>query len=56
VTWSRPSETSVLTFLNDDGSEFPLKPGQTWVEVLTYNGTAEKQTDGNYRFTLISEW
>ncbi len=56
VTWSRPNETSVLTFLNADGSEFPLKPGQTWVEVLTYNGTAEKQTDGNYRFSLISEW
>lgn len=56
VTWSRPDEESVLTFLNEDGSEFPLKPGQTWVEVLTLNGTAVKQDDGNYRFTLVSEW
>ncbi len=56
VTWSRPNEESVLTFLNEDGSEFPLKPGQTWVEVLTLNGTAVKQDDGNYRFTLVSEW
>jgi hypothetical protein len=56
VTWSRPDEESVLTFLNEDGSVFPLKPGQTWVEVLTLNGTAEKQDDGNYRFTLVSEW
>ncbi len=56
VTWSRPTEDSVLTFLNPDGSLFPLKPGQTWVEVLTLNGTAKKQDDGNYRFTLVSEW
>ncbi len=56
VTWSRPNEESVLTFLNADGSVFPLRPGQTWVEVLTLNGKAEKQTDGNYRFTLVSEW
>ena len=56
VTWSRPSEDSVLTFLNPDGSVFPLRPGQTWVEVLTLNGRAAKQTDGNYRFNLVSEW
>lgn len=56
VTWSRPNEESVLTFLNSDGSVFPLKPGKTWVEVMTLNGKTEKQTDGNYRFTLISEW
>ena len=56
VTWSRPNEESVLTFLNADGSVFPLKPGQTWVEVMTLNGKTEKQTDGNYRFTLVSEW
>ncbi len=56
VTWSRPNEELVLTFLNADGSVFPLKPGQTWVEVMTLNGRAEQQTDGNYRFTLVSEW
>lgn len=56
VTWSRPNEESVLTFLNPDGSVFPLRPGNTWVEVMTLNGTVAKQTDGNYRFTLVSEW
>lgn len=56
VTWSRLNEESVLTFLNADGSVFPLKPGQTWVEVMTLNGRAEKQDDGYYRFTLVSEW
>ncbi|MDO9086563.1 MAG: DUF3048 domain-containing protein [Anaerolineaceae bacterium] len=56
VTWSRPTEESVLTFLNADGSVFPLKPGQTWMEILTLNSTVVKQDDGNYRFTLVSEW
>lgn len=56
VTWSRPNEESILTFLNPDGSAFPLKPGQTWVEVMTLNATAEKDDDGNYRFRLVSEW
>ncbi|PKO06063.1 MAG: hypothetical protein CVU41_08090 [Chloroflexi bacterium HGW-Chloroflexi-3] len=56
VTWSRLNEQSVLTFLNADGSVFPLKPGKTWVEVITLNGKTEKQTDGNYRFTLVPEW
>ncbi len=56
VAWSRPTEESVLTFLNTDGSVFPLKPGQTWVEVMTLNGTVAKQDDGNYRFSLVSEW
>jgi hypothetical protein len=56
VSWSRPTEESVLTFLNSDGSVFPLRPGQTWMEILTLNGTVAKQDDGNYRFTLVSEW
>ena len=56
VTWSRPTEESVLTFLNADGSVFSLKPGQTWMEILTLNSTVVKQDDGNYRFTLVSEW
>lgn len=56
VTWSRPTEESVLTFLNADGSVFPLKPGQTWMEIMTLNGTVIKQDDGNYRFNLVSEW
>jgi len=56
VTWSRPSEDAVLTFLNEDGTPFPLHPGQTWVEILTLSGTTAVQDDGNYRFTLVSEW
>ncbi len=34
VTWNRPSLDSVLYLTNPDGSRFPLKPGQTWFEVL----------------------
>ncbi|PKO12971.1 MAG: hypothetical protein CVU39_21265 [Chloroflexi bacterium HGW-Chloroflexi-10] len=56
VTWSRPSETSILTFMNADGSPFALRPGQTWVEVLALNSTMAKQDDGSYRFTFVSDW
>lgn len=56
VTWSRPTEHSVLTVLNADGTPFPLKPGKTWVEVMAYNSRMEKQDDGSFRFTFVSDW
>jgi hypothetical protein len=56
VTWSRPTEQSVLTLLNADGSPFALRPGKTWVEVMSYNTVLEQQDDGAYRFKFISDW
>lgn len=56
VTWSRQTESSVLTFLNADGTPFPLKPGNTWVEVLAYNSIMEQQKDGAFRFTFMPDW
>lgn len=56
VSWSRPTESSVLTFLNADGSPFALKPGKTWVEVMAYNTVMEQQKDGAYRFNFITDW
>ncbi len=56
VSWSRPTEQSVLTVVNADGSPFPLKPGKTWVEVMAYNTLMEKQDDGSFRFTFVSDW
>lgn len=56
VTWSRPTESSVLTFLNADGTPFALKPGKTWVEVMAYNTVLEQQKDGAYRFNFITDW
>ena len=34
-TWSRPSETDVTEFLNSDGSPLELRPGRTWIHLLT---------------------
>ena len=34
-TWRRPSETSVTVFLNPDGSPIELRPGRTWIHLLT---------------------
>ncbi len=56
VTWSRPTESSVLTFLNADGTPFALKPGKTWVEVMAFNTVLEQQKDGAYRFNFITDW
>ena len=56
ATWSRPDEQSVLTLVNADGTPFPLRPGQTWVEVLANNSTLQKQDDGAYRFNFIPDW
>lgn len=56
VTWSRPTEQSVLTLLNADGTPFALRPGKTWVEVMSYNTVLEQQDDGAYRFKFISDW
>lgn len=56
ATWSRSDDNSVLTLLNADGSPFPLKPGQTWIEIMAYNTTMAEEGDGTYRFTFVSDW
>jgi hypothetical protein len=56
VAWSRPTDSSVLTVLDASGNPFPLKPGNTWVEVMAYNSVLEQQDDGAYRFTFNSDW
>lgn len=56
VTWSRPTEQSVLTLLNADGTPFAFRPGKTWVEVMSYNTVLTQQDDGAYRFNFIADW
>ena len=56
VTWSRPTEQSVLTLLNADGTPFAFRPGKTWVEVMSYNTLLEQQDDGAFRFKFVSDW
>jgi hypothetical protein len=34
VTWTRPSRDDLVRFLDADGNLFPLKPGNTWVQLV----------------------
>ena len=40
-TWRRPSETAVTEFLNPDGSPLELRPGRTWIHLLTGSEAVE---------------
>ena len=42
-TWRRPSETDVTEFLDPDGSPIELRPGRTWIHLLTGSQTVEAQ-------------
>jgi hypothetical protein len=48
--WERMVEESVLTVYNEDNYPFPLKPGNTWFEVLGLNSSISQPGDGTYRF------
>lgn len=55
VKWSRMAEDQVVTLINEDGSPFPYKPGQTWVEVFALNSTAKQEGDA-WRFAFGADW
>jgi len=42
-TWRRPSETDVTEFLENDGSPIELRPGRTWIHLLTGSEAVEAQ-------------
>lgn len=52
TTWQRANASAVLTLVNEDGSLFPFKPGQTWFEVLGASTRVEQQ-DEAWRFNHI---
>jgi hypothetical protein len=53
--WMRMDEDQVLTLVNEDGTPFPFKPGQTWIEVVSLNSVV-KPEGSNWRFTFVSDW
>lgn len=55
VQWQRLAESDVITLVDDAGNLVPFKPGQTWVEVMTFNTVYEQDGD-NHKFTLITDW
>jgi hypothetical protein len=50
VRWERAGVNSVLTFFQDDGTPFPLKPGKTWFEVMGIHTHIEMDGEA-WRFT-----
>jgi len=37
LTWSRPRREDMIRFLDASGNPFPLKPGNTWIQVVPLN-------------------
>ncbi len=47
--WQRSGVNSILQLTYEDGSPFPLKPGQTWFEVMGIRSSID-QNDSAWRF------
>jgi hypothetical protein len=53
VNWGRLTNSDLIFFAYDDGSRFPLKPGNTWFDVI--GATSQVQTespDWQFRFFI----
>ena len=49
--WYRPADGGVLQILDREGDPFPLKPGQTWYQVLSWETTlGQEDEDWRFRF------
>lgn len=49
LKWKRAKNADVLTLIDENGSPFAFKPGQTWFEILGINSTASGK-DGVWKF------
>jgi hypothetical protein len=49
VNWNRAVKEDLMSFTFEDGSSFPLKPGQTWLVVVGTTSQIE-QVDGDWAF------
>ncbi len=52
LTWHRNSSTDLLTLVDANGNLFPLKPGNTWYEVIHSTSELTKPAADAWRFTL----
>jgi hypothetical protein len=50
VSWNRPALDSVLYLTNPDGTPFPFKHGNTWLQVMGQYSRVEEQSPGVWRF------
>jgi hypothetical protein len=52
LTWHRNSSTDLLTLQDANGNLFPLKPGNTWFEVIHNASDLTQPSADAWRFTL----
>ncbi|MBN1246258.1 MAG: DUF3048 domain-containing protein [Anaerolineae bacterium] len=48
--WQREARDEMLTFVNDGGAPLPLKPGNTWFQVVTLDTETTEENPGEYLF------
>lgn len=49
--WKREGRNDMLTFYHGDGTPLPLKPGNSWMQVVTLDTLTEEVEDGVFVFT-----
>lgn len=50
VKWQRNSQEAMVSLVNEDGSLFPMKPGNTWFQVL---GTSSEVTQSELAWRFV---
>jgi hypothetical protein len=50
LTWQRKAIDQIITLVGPDGEPFPLKPGNTWFEVVGSSTEMTQQGDSTWRF------
>jgi hypothetical protein len=48
ITWERIDLYRGLTFETDSGQPFPLKPGNSWIELVSSTSLIERPTDDTW--------
>jgi hypothetical protein len=43
LKWSRPARHDLVIFIDDDGNRFPLKPGNSWIQLVPLDFQIEVQ-------------
>ncbi len=52
VNWVRTTQNDVIALIDDEGNRFPLRPGNTWFEIIGQTSPAEQESpDWRFKFT-----
>lgn len=49
--WQRAARDEMLTFIDGEGKPLPLKPGNTWFQMVPLETQSSEAAPGQYRFT-----